>query len=254
MIDLGNIRDDIEQLLHQAGKVVKDGFRESNKEVSSKRDVNDLLTKFDIQANNIIVEHLSQEYPTFSIVSEESPEIKKDSEYTFLIDPIDGTRNFVRNIPIFHIGVALVKNNQTILSLTYNPITDELFHAIKGKGTYVNGDRIMVGDRAIKSSDLNLRTIPDKKLEATIASKIVGIAYQVGNRMCTHDEISGIAFNRYDGFISKGSSPWDYCHYLLVTEAGGKVTDWKGECFDVTKDNIIVSNGVIHEDLLQLLK
>ena len=125
MIDLGNIRDDIEQLLHQAGKVVKDGFRESNKEVSSKRDVNDLLTKFDIQANNIIVEHLSQEYPTFSIVSEESPEIKKDSEYTFLIDPIDGTRELARGVGecsiSFGIYFSSTFNDPRNFSWIFNP-------------------------------------------------------------------------------------------------------------------------------------
>jgi myo-inositol-1(or 4)-monophosphatase len=72
--------------------------------------------------------------------------------------------------------------------------------------------------------------------------------------MCCHDEISGIACDRYDGFISKGSSPWDYCHYLLVEEAGGKVTDWNGNNFDISKDNIVISNGIIHNELLQAVK
>jgi myo-inositol-1(or 4)-monophosphatase len=72
--------------------------------------------------------------------------------------------------------------------------------------------------------------------------------------MCSHEELSGIACDKYDWFISKGSSPWDYCHYLLVEEAWGKVTDWEGNEFDISKDNIVASNGIIHDALLQAVK
>jgi len=85
-------------------------------------------------------------------------------------------------------------------------------------------------------------------------SKIIEYVYQVKNNLCCHDEISGVACNKFDGFISKGSSAWDYCHYLLVEEAGGKVTDWKGEEFDITKNNMIASNKIIHEELLKAVK
>ena len=72
--------------------------------------------------------------------------------------------------------------------------------------------------------------------------------------MCCHHEIAGVACDRYDGFISKNSNVWDYCQYLLVEEAGGRVTDWNGDKFDLSKDNIVASNGVIHDDLLKIVK
>lgn len=254
MLNLNEIKNDLEQLLRKVGDIVAKGYEDKNKEVTYKRDANDLLTKYDIEANNIILKHLEKKYPEISIVSEESPEIIKKSDYSFIIDPIDGTRNFVRNIPIFFIGIGLVQNKKTLLSITHNPITKDLFYAIKNKGAFLNNKQITVSDRSLELSDLNIRTLPDKQLEKQVVSKIIANAHQVKNNMCCHDEIAGIACDRYDGFISKGSSPWDYCHYLLVEEAGGKVTDWNGKKFDISKDNIIISNNIIHDELLEAVK
>jgi myo-inositol-1(or 4)-monophosphatase len=254
MINLNEIKDDLEQLLYKVEGIVETGYKDKNKEVSFKRDANDLLTKYDIEINNIILEHLENKYPEISIISEEASEITKNSEYSFVVDPIDGTRNFVRNIPVFFIGIGLVKNGKTVLSITYNPITKDLFYAIKDKGAFLNGKQIKVSDRSLELSDVNIRTLPDKKLEKQVVSNIIADVHQVKNNMCCHDEIAGIACDRYDGFISKGSSPWDYCHYLLVEEAGGKVTDWNGDGFDISKDDIVISNDIIHDELLKAVK
>ena len=254
MIDIHEIKNDLERLLYIAGKTVKDGYNDKNKDVSGKRDANDLLTKYDIEVNTQILQHLEEKYPDISIISEEAQKVSRDSEYAFVVDPIDGTRNFVRHIPIFFVGIGLVQNNKPIFSITYNPITDEMFSAIKGEGTYCNGERITVSDRTLHLSDIIVRTLPDKRLEKEVVSRIVEEAHQVKNNMCCHEELSGVACNRYDGFVSKGSSPWDYCHGLLVEEAGGRVTNWEGGEFDITQDNIVASNGVIHDDLLRAVK
>lgn len=254
MLNLESIKNDLEFLFKDIGASVKEGYESKNKDFVGKRDANDMLTKYDTETNAKILEHLEKNYPDISIISEEADEISKDSEYAFVVDPIDGTRNFVRNIPVFYIGIALVKNNETLLCLTYNPVTEELFWAIKGQGAYKNEMRLKVSDRTINLSDLAIRTLPDKKLEKEVVCKIIETAHQVKNEMSCHHEISGVACDRYDGFISKNSSPWDYCHYLLVEEAGGKVSDWKGEKFDISKDNIVASNGVVHDDLLEILK
>lgn len=254
MLNLESIKNDLEFLLKDAGASVKKGYESKNKEFVGKRDANDMLTKYDTETNTKILEHLEKNYPDISIISEEADEISKESEYSFLVDPIDGTRNFVRNIPVFYIGIALVKNNETLLCLTYNPITEELFWAIKGQGAYKNEMRLKVSDREIDKSDLLIEIVHDKDLNKEVVYKGIGIAYQVKNVMSMHHNLSGVACDRYDGLISKNSKSWDYCHYLLVEEAGGKVTDWKGEKFDISKDNIIASNGVIHDDLLSIVK
>lgn len=254
MLNLESIKNDLELLLKTVGVSVKEGYETKNKEFTGKLDSNDMLTKYDTETNDKILQHLEKNYPNISIISEEADEISKDSEYAFVVDPIDGTRNFVRNIPVFYIGIGLVKNNETILCLTYNPITEELFWAIKGQGSYKNNMKLRVSNRSIELSDLQIRTIPNKKLEREIVCKIIEVAHQVKNEMSCHHEIAGVACDRYDGFISKNSKSWDYCHYLLVEEAGGKVTDWSGNKFDISKDNIITSNGVIHDDLLNIVK
>ena len=254
MIYLNEIKNDLEKLLYKVGKIIERGYKDKNKEVSPKSDANDLLTKYDVKVNNIILKHLESKYPKISIISEEAPRIIKKSDYFFVVDPIDGTRNFVRNIPVFFTGISLVESEKTILTVTYNPIEKNLFYAIKNKGAFLNGKQIKVSDRILESSDVNIRILPDKLLEKQVVSNIISDVYQVKNNMCCHDEIAGIACDRYDGFISKGSSPWDYCHYLLVEEAGGKVTDWNGEEFNILKNNIIISNGIIHNELLKALK
>jgi myo-inositol-1(or 4)-monophosphatase len=255
MMNLEETRKDLESLLLGVRKVVQEGFFSTNDhKFKSKQDANDLLTKYDTKSNEMILEHLEKNYPDISIISEESPAIMKKSEYAFAIDPLDGTRNFVRNIPVFFVGIGLIKDNETVLSITINPITNEIFWAIKGKGAFRNGDRISVGKRTIELSDVVVRTLPDKQLEKKIVSEIVDRVHQVKNNMCSHEEISGVAFDRYDGFVSQGSSIWDYCHYLIVKEAGGKVTDWEGDAFDLSKKNIIVSNGIIHDKLIDAVK
>lgn len=254
MIDLNKVKDDLQELLISLGKVVKEDFEEKNKDFTSKRDANDLLTKTDVETNEKILNYLKKNYSEISIISEEADKIEKSSEYAFVIDPIDGTRNFVRNIPIFHIGIGLVQNNKTVLCITYNPISEEIIWAIKGKGCFRNNVKVQVSDRTLELSDVIIRTLPNKKLEKEIVSKIIENVYQVKNNMCCHDEISGVACDKFDGFVSKGSSAWDYCHYLLIEEAGGKVTDWEGKDFDITKDNMIGSNGIIHTELLKVIK
>lgn len=254
MLDLEKIKNDLEILLIDLGKTVKEDYENRNKDFTSKIDANDLLTKIDVEINNKILSHIEKNYPEITIISEEADTITKSSEYAFVVDPIDGTRNFVRNIPIFYIGIGLIKNNKTILCITYNPILEEMFWAIKGKGSFRNNIKIKVSDRNLGLSDVNIRTLPDKKLEKEVVCRIIENVHQVKNNMCCHDEISGVACDKFDGFISKGSSPWDYCHYLLIEEAGGKVTDWDGEEFDISKNNIVASNGIIHSELLKAVK
>ena len=176
---------------------------DKEKDVKTKTDPNDLLTKYDVQSNNEIIQYLEEKYPEFSIISEEAPEITKDSEYSFVVDPIDGTRNFVRHIPVFFVGIGLVKDKKTILSIIFNPITKELFYAIKSKGAFLNGKQIKVSNKILNSSDINIRTLPDKKLERKVVSKIIEQALTIKNNMSCHDELGGIACDRYDGFISK---------------------------------------------------
>jgi len=251
MSDLNKIKDDLESLLRKAWDLVKEWFEDTEKDVKAKRDANDVLTKYDLAANDLIVNYLEANYPDFSIISEEAPAIQKESEFAFIIDPIDGTRNFVRWIPVFYSGIWLTKNNKVILCITYNAISDEMFWAIKGQWAYKNNTKITVSDRTLPVSDIIVRVRWNKNQEKRVVSNIIEDVYQVKNNMCCHDEISWIACKRYDWFIVEWSSSWDYCQYLLVEEAWWKVTDREWNELDIFKGRAIMSNGVIHDKLIK---
>ena len=244
-LDLQSIKEDLEQLLYKAAEIARRGFESEHKDTQTKSDANDVVTKYDIEINDLIVDHLRENYPDFSIISEESPTLSGTSDYSFVIDPIDGTRNFTRGVPIFFTGIGIAKDEQAIFSITLNPITDELFYAIKGGGAFCNGQRLKVSTRTAPLSDITLCTFPDKTHQKNIFLNIIERVHQIRNNVCCHEEISGVACQKYDAFVAKGPSAWDYYHYLLVEEAGGRVTDWAGDEFDISKDNIIVSNGEI---------
>lgn len=244
------IKDDVIELLYKVGEVLIKWYNQNDKDITFKRDMNDLLTQYDIKINSEILWHLKAKYPSISIISEEDKPIFNKSEYSFLVDPIDWTRNFVRWIPMTFIWVWLALWKRTILSVTFNPITNEMFRAIKDHWAFLNNQTIKVSKRTLELSDICIRTLPNKKLEKDVVTKFVEKAHQVKNNMCSHEEISWIACDKYDAFISKGSSPWDYCHYLLVEEAWWTVTDWNWEEFDISKDNIILSNWIIHKAII----
>ena len=254
-LDLDVIKIDLEQLLLSLKDIAKKEFENTHKDVSYKSHQNDFVTQTDILLNSILIAHLEKNYPSISIISEESDTISKHSTYSFVIDPIDGTRNFVRQIPQFYIGIGLIKENKTILCLTYNPILDELFHAIHTKGAFVNNTPITIENRELQDSDIIVRLgYKNEEKQAILTSQLLPKICHIKNTGSTHDELAGVAYNRYDGFISKGSSPWDNCQYLLVEEAGGKVTDFNGDDFNVFTEHIVASNKTIHSQLLHYTK
>lgn len=249
MKDLHVIKDDLAHLLRSLGPNLRQGYADMNKEVMTKPD-STLLTMYDTQTNARILEHLQNTYPDISIISEEAPTIDTGSEYAFLVDPIDGTRSFSRHIPGFCSGIALVKDYKTLLCLTYNPVLDELFWAIEGHGTYLNDTKVQVSSKDFAHADVEIDVFLYDKPIATILGAIIEKGCMLRSDLAMHYSLSGVASARFEGAVGRLAHPWDYCQYLLVQEAGGTVTDWQGEPFDISKDHMIASNGVIHQDLL----
>ena len=253
--NLIGIKNDIEKLLLKAGQIILKGYNSPKKDITTKKHEQDYLTKYDILVNTLIINHLKKKYPNFSIISEESPEIKGNNTYSFVIDPIDGTRNFIRKIPTCFCGIGLIKNNKTIFCMTYNPISNDLFWAIEKKGSYWNNKKIKVSSRdKLSISDVIYRNLSKTKSSIEIQKKLYSNVYSLKDEMCCHYETSSVACSRYDAVIQSGSKIWDYAQYLLIKEAGGKVTDFDGKEFDLSKKELLGSNGLIHNQLLKLLK
>lgn len=244
----------------EAGAVHKKYFA-GNFKVKTKKVSYDLLTVADTEAEETVVSLIKNKFPEHNILAEENTYTKTGSEFTWAIDPLDGTNNFACGLPIFCSSVALVRNNDVIAGAIFDVTRNELFYSQKGKGAFLNKKRIRVNKAA------NLR-------EALL---ITGFYYSRGKEMLEtletikrfhYKEVIGIrrlgaaaldlcyaACGRAAGFWEFELSPWDFCAgKLLVEEAGGKITDNRGEKVPLLEKSFIVaSNNKIHNQMLEVI-
>lgn len=225
-------------------------------QIKSKGD-RDLVTNVDKKADKTIIELIKKNFPEDGILSEESPVSEGESGFRWIIDPIDGTHNFIHNIEIFGTSVALELKDQVVLGLIYMPWTDELYIAQKGKGAYCNGKRINVSKRRLKQAtlvyDSSIRYNKNQMLKS-----LGGLADRVFNlRMfgSTVRSLSYLAQGRVDIEIEFNDKVWDFAAgLLLVEEAGGKSTDFQGRLWNTDTTGYIASNGIVHRDALRIMK
>lgn len=217
-----------------------------------------IVTEADEEAERAILAVIRGKYPDHNFLGEEGGELEAGSEYSWIIDPLDGTRNFVNGIPLFAISIALVRGNEHIASVIYNPLTEELFSAQKEQGSYCNGHKFSVSKQDAKSGMITIGTSSAKESKETAAKlfsnalRYVGAVRYLGSSVL---ELAYLARGGTEGFLNAGTKKWDYAAgTLLVLEAGGQITDFEGNPWDLSKDYFVASNGVIHPQLLQLVK
>ncbi len=247
----------------QAGKkLVRDFGEVENLQVSIKG-VSDFVSAADIQSEKILINELSRAYPDYDILAEESGEIKNsinDNSLKWIIDPLDGTTNFLFGIPHFAISIALQKNGETLSGIVYNPITDDLFWAVKGKGAFCNNKRLRVSVREKVGSCTIGTGIPHKGLKdheeyLVGLTKIMKNAAAIRRFGTASLDLVYVAAGKFDGFWEKNLKIWDIvAGALIVTEAGGRVTDFRGMNGYLESGNIVSSNFKIHDELLRLIK
>lgn len=210
-----------------------------------------LISDADIKSEKIIVDILKEKFPDHNIYGEEGTSINKDSSYTWVIDPLDGTSNFSRNIPLFGISIGLMKDKDPLLGVLYFPKLDLLVYAEKGKGAYCNEEKISVSKRGVSES-LFYNAGPYKgkfSLEEEVVSKI-GLLKIVDSSVY---ELAQIAKGEAELYILESVLHDVLAGVVIVREAGGKVTDKQGNLWTPDSKTIVVSNGVIHEDVLACL-
>lgn len=218
-----------------------------------------IVTKADLEADKIILKEIKENFPDHNILSEETGLVDNGSDYVWVIDPLDGTTNFSRGLPVFATSLALFKSEEPVLSVVYNPITNSFYQAEVGKGAFLNGEKIQVSDvETLPKSIVTLgraRGDADKETTLDIFNKLyLKLSSQriLGSSAL---ELSWVASGRLEGFISIGLKKWDVAGgLLLVSEAGGKITNFAGDSITDTDTNFVASNGKIHEELLEALK
>ncbi|MFH1398609.1 MAG: inositol monophosphatase family protein [Candidatus Woesearchaeota archaeon] len=216
-----------------------------------------IVTKYDLQAEKIILSTIKKNFPKHSFYGEEGGKTGK-SEYQWVIDPIDGTSNFTAGIPIFATSIALVKNQETIVAVVYNPITKELFTAQKGRGAFLNSKKIHVSKANQLAKSLislnrgaNANGVTALSKLATPLDKNARTFRKLG---CCSLEFCYVACGKLDGLVNLFSYPYDYAAgALIIREAGGTATDLQGKPFTLFTKCVIAANKKIHAQLLRVV-
>jgi myo-inositol-1(or 4)-monophosphatase len=218
-----------------------------------------LVTNADFESEEKCIKVLLKKFPQFGVLAEESDPKKSESEGRWIIDPLDGTTNFVHRFPMFCVSIAAEWEEQVVVGVIYHPILNELWVAAKGKGVRLNGKRITVS-KTRKLSDSLLTTgftYQKQKLlhrEMGAFERLSQLARAVRRPGSAALDLAYTGRGVFDGFWERNLSPWDVAAgSLIVEEAGGKVTDFKGNPFSVHSKEILASNGLLHNSLLQTI-
>lgn len=236
--------------------VLKHFFSSKTLKISNKEGVNNLVTEADHAAEKAIIDTIRAQFPDHFLLTEESGELKSNSEYKWIVDPIDGTVNYAHNIPICCVSIGLEHRGTIIMGAVYNPLLDEFFLAEKGKGATLNGEPIQVTtkNRVIESCIVTgfpytYLDMPNGPLE--VFDRFIRKGVPVRRLGSAAIDLCWVAAGRFDGFYEHKLNPWDSAAgFLMVEEAGGKVTDFTGKDYSLYQPQIIATNGIIHEEII----
>lgn len=227
--------------------------------ISHKEGINNLVTEADHASDKAIRAIIKTDFPDHGIVSEESDEKLSESDYKWIIDPIDGTVNFANGIPICCVSIGLEHRGAMFMAAVYNPLLDEFFFAEKGKGATLNGNKISVSHKAEVSSSCLVTGFPYTYLDhpngpLQVFSKLIKRGVPVRRLGSAAIDLCWVAAGRFDGFYEHELHAWDSAAgFLIVEEAGGKVTDLEGKTYSPFQPGIIATNGKIHDELQKIV-
>lgn len=249
------------QTARVAGRLLAERFGRKI-EISNKSEI-DLVTESDLASERLIIDRIKTHYPRHSILAEESgiTEARDDdaqSDWRWIIDPLDGTTNYAHGYPCFCVSIGLAHKGKLELGVVYDPIRDEMFAAERGQGASLNGRRIRVSPTMNLSAALLCTGFPyDVRQRNEFARHFASfIMHAQGVRRdgAAALDLAYVAAGRFDGFWEEGLKPWDVAAgALIVAEAGGRITHYDGSAFDIYTAPILASNGLIHEQMMRVL-
>ena len=223
-------------------------------------DVN-LLTEADLKSEEVVIQTLSQTYPTHQILSEEKGlHPSPDHQFKWIIDPLDGTTNFAHGFPMYNVSIGLEYEGSRLLGVVYDPTRNELFVGQKNHGATLNGSSIHVSATTQLGKALlvtgfayDVHTVSDNNLKEfcqfTLRARGLRRTGSAALDLCY------VACGRFDGFWERGLHPWDTAAgTLIVEEAGGKVSNYGGQPFSIYGKEIVASNGIIHQEMVSVLQ
>jgi len=229
------------------------------KSIDYKGEIN-LVTEADRQSEQKIVSIIKDKYPDHSILAEETGDSGGSSPFKWIIDPLDGTTNYAHSYPCFCVSLAIEYEGEVIYGTVYDPMREEIFTAEKGNGAYVNGKIIKVSSTQELNHSLLCTGFP-YDIRDDIESNILNFRnFLMKSQAVRRDgsaalDLCYVAAGRFDGFWEQKLFPWDVAAgSLLITEAGGKLSNFKDEKFNIYDTEIVASNGIIHHQMIETLK
>ena len=239
-----------------AGEILMEHFKKLPREAIREKQRNDFLSFVDESSEQAIVSILNEHFPEYSILAEEGSGTEQDSEFRWIIDPLDGTTNYINGLPVFCVSIALQKNGAMILGVIYDPVHEEMFSAEKGKGAFLNDQALQVSKTKLLSQSFIATGFPFKAkhllkdyLSAfeTIFRDCIGMR-RMGSAAI---DLAYVAAGRFDGFWELGLSPWDMAAgAIIIEEAGGRISDFWERPDYLKNSYVIASNGLIHKQLM----
>jgi myo-inositol-1(or 4)-monophosphatase len=244
-------------LARKAGALLKEKFNQKH-EINYKGDIN-LVTEADKMSENFIIAAIRRNFPDHGILSEESPAITGAGKLRWIIDPLDGTTNYAHGYPIFCVSIALENDGVIVLGVVYDPTRGEMFVSVRGEGAYLNDKKIAVShiDNISKSLlatgfPYDIRESKENNLDYFNSMAVSVEAIRRAGAAAL--DLAYLAAGRFDGFWELKLKPWDTAAgCLLVTEAGGIISDIAGKKWNLQSPSLLASNGLIHEQMIKVL-
>lgn len=245
----------------KAGRALTRDFGEVEQLQVSRKGPADFVSKADTKAEQILVDELQKARPAYGFLLEERGALAgSDISNRWIVDPLDGTTNFLHGIPHFAVSVALERDRRLEAAVVYNPVTDDLFHAERGKGAYHNDRRMRVSGRQGIADCIFATGIPFLGRDGHDVfigelEKVMAVSAGIRRFGAASLDLAFTADGRFDGYWERNLAPWDIAAgALLVKEAGGIVSDMAGRDLDLAKGDIVASNGHIDRDFIKLLR
>lgn len=248
-----------------AGEELFSRFKKFDRGTVELKSGHEILTQADLASEKKILSIIKENFPEHRILSEEAGENEKDSDYLWIVDPLDGTTNFSMHNPLFSVSIGVCYKNEIVLGLVYAPFLDELYLAEKNKGAKVFSPASSAKGKAIKVSNIKKGKIINAFCHGSTEKDISrAVDYHKRQKLNNFDcrqlgsaaiELAYVACGRVESIVIPGAHPWDVvAGVLMVREAGGKITDSDGKDWNLESRDMLASNGKVHSQILNNLK
>lgn len=259
-MNLHSISEDAQKVVLKAGAYIAEMFLKKEELTIEEKHFNNLVSQVDREAERLLVEGLLTVLPESGIMAEEETVKYEQKDYTWIIDPLDGTTNFLFGVPSFAVSVALQYKAETVIGIVYEVNRKELFTAIKGEGAFLNAKALQMQNKTDLKAALLSTGFPYYDFEHTEAYLKILESFMLGSKGLRRlgaaaVDLCYVASGIYDGFFEYSLHPWDVAAgALIVEEAGGIVTDYKGGNDFIHGQRILAASPGIHEEMLKVIK